>query len=305
MIVAKYVPAATIASVLSGLDSRPGAVRVDAATNFVMVQGTATERKEAIDAAEMVDVDWLKSKSVAILPVANSSPDTIIGELNRILDTGEGGLSQNVVQLQPMTRLNAVLAVSRRRDALDQVTKWVARLDRVDPNSAIKIYRLQYAKAKNVAALINYMFASSHQSPRRQADNECFGAAARNAGRTPPGTSPERRPRAIPMPERCRQIPVANIDGSADMNTGACGQSKCLRTSQGRLPAILKIVRNGAVGRFLVVGYCRRLGSSRGRRSEQQLAFHQGERRAIQSGRTCHPPDGSRPHSGQHRSDHR
>ena len=94
VIVAKYVPAATIARVLSGFDSRPGAVRVDTATNFVMVQGTASERKEAIDAADMIDVDWLKSKSVAILPVANSSPNTIIGELNHILDTGEGGLSK-------------------------------------------------------------------------------------------------------------------------------------------------------------------------------------------------------------------
>ena len=212
VIVAKYVPASTIANVLQGLDTRPGSVRADPSTNYVMVQGTAEERKAAMEAASLIDVDWLKSKSVAILPVSNSSPATVISEVNRILDTGQGGLSQDIVQLQPMARLNAVLAVSRRRDALDQVTKWVTRLDRVDPNAGVKIYHLQYAKAKNVASLINSMFGS-HQSLDK-ANNDVLEPSA--AGPTGGLSNSPGNNGAGGQPK----VPALNVDGSADMNTG-------------------------------------------------------------------------------------
>lgn len=212
VIVAKYVRATTIAHVLTQLDKRPGAVQADPSTNYVLVQGTTEERKAAVEAASFVDVDWLKSKSVAILPVVNSSPRTIISEVNRILDTGKGGLSQGVVELQPMTRLNAVLVVSRRRDALNQVTEWVARLDRADPNSRVKIYRLQYAQAKHVAALINRMFGATGQSSASKQDNNVL---------EPPGTHPNGSNgtnSAVP------KISAANMGGSADLNTGVAAR---------------------------------------------------------------------------------
>ena len=165
VIPARYMSATSLGHLLEGFGSRAGSVRADPATNLVIVQGTAAERAAAIQAANMVDVDWLRSKSVAILPVANSAPETIIGELNHILDTGEGGLSQNVVQLEPMSRLNAVLAVSRRRDGIEFVRRWVSRLDRVDVASAgVKVYRLEYAQAKTVAAAINELFGSGSSS---------------------------------------------------------------------------------------------------------------------------------------------
>ena len=227
VIVAKYVPAATIAHVLAGLDTRPGAVRAEPSTNYVMVQGTVQERKAAIDAASLVDVDWLKSKSVAILPVSNSSPDTVISELNHILDTGQGGLSQNVVQLQPMARLNAVLAVSRRADAIAQVTKWVTRLDHVDPNSGVKIYRLQYAQAKDVAKLMNSMFGNSQQAANDKSDNNVFEPAGKSSqGNNSSGNS--------------RQIPAANTDGSADANTGANAGASANQNSYGLLKAAFR-----------------------------------------------------------------
>ena len=165
VITAKFVPAANLGHLLEGFGSRAGSVRVDPATNLVIVQGTASERRAAMEAASTVDVDWLRSKSVAILPVANSAPETIIGEINHILDTGEGGLSQNSVQLEPMSRLNAVLAVSRRADGIDFVRKWVSRLDRTDPSAAgVKVYRLQYAQAKTVAKALNDLFGGGSSS---------------------------------------------------------------------------------------------------------------------------------------------
>ena len=161
VITARYMPAANLGHLLEGFGSRSGSIHTDPGTNLVIIQGSASERRAAIDAATMVDVDWLRSKSVAILPVVNAAPDVIIGEVNRILDSGEGGMAQGAVQLEPMTRMNAVLAVARRPEGLDLVRRWVSRLDRTDPSAAgVKVYRLQYAQAKTVASALNDLFGS-------------------------------------------------------------------------------------------------------------------------------------------------
>ena len=165
VITARYMPAANLGHLLEEFGSRSGSIRTDQGSNIVIIQGSAAERRAAIDAANMVDVDWIRSKSVAILPVANSAPEVIIGELNRILDNGEGGMTRGAIQLEPMSRMNAVLAVTRRPEGLDLVRKWVSRLDRTDPSAAgVKVYRLQYAQAKTVAAALNDLFGSGSGS---------------------------------------------------------------------------------------------------------------------------------------------
>ncbi len=207
VIAAKFVPAANLGHLLEGFGSRAGSVRVDPSTNLVIVQGTASERQAAIEAANTVDVDWLQSKSVAILPVANSSPETIIGEINHILDTGEGGMSQNSVQLEPMTRLNAVLAVSRRSSGIDFARKWVSRLDRSDPSAAgVKVYRLQYAQAKTVAAALNDLFGSGASSS---------GQSDRNS-LEPSGVAPSQSTSSVSMT-------TAQSNGGAGGGGGAGG----------------------------------------------------------------------------------
>ena len=63
------------------------------------------------------DVDWMRGQSVGIYPISNSAPEPIIAELEKIMDSGDNGLSQNVVKFQPISRLNAILVVSQQADA--------------------------------------------------------------------------------------------------------------------------------------------------------------------------------------------
>ena len=41
--------------------------------------------------------------------IATSTPEPLIAEIEKIMDSGEGGLSQSLVKLQPVGRLNAIL----------------------------------------------------------------------------------------------------------------------------------------------------------------------------------------------------
>ena len=84
------------------------------ARNLVLIQGSGADRRNAVETVLSFDADWMRGQSVGIYPVRNSAPEAIISELERIMDSGEGGLSQTLVKLQPIARLNAIMVVSRK-----------------------------------------------------------------------------------------------------------------------------------------------------------------------------------------------
>ena len=94
--------------------TRPGVVRADATRNLLLIQGTGPERRTAVETATSFDVDWMRGQSIGIFPVSNSGPEPIIAELEKIVDSGENGLNQNLVKLQPVARLNAVMVVTKK-----------------------------------------------------------------------------------------------------------------------------------------------------------------------------------------------
>jgi general secretion pathway protein D len=74
----QFVSAPTIMRLLDSFAVKPGTVRADPARNMLIVQGTAAERRTAIDAIASFDADWMRGQSVGIYPVRNSAPEAVI-----------------------------------------------------------------------------------------------------------------------------------------------------------------------------------------------------------------------------------
>jgi general secretion pathway protein D len=74
------------------------------------------------------------------------------------MDSGEGGLTQNVIKFQAINRLNAILVVSQKPEYLKRAATWIARLDKSDTEAVnLKAYPLRYGNSKQVTALLNEM----------------------------------------------------------------------------------------------------------------------------------------------------
>jgi general secretion pathway protein D len=104
----RYVSAQTIIKLVDGFAVKPGLMRADSARNILILQGSGAERRSAIDIISSFDVDWMRGQSVGVFPVRNGTPEPIIAEIEKILDTGEAGLGQGMVKLQPVSRMNAI-----------------------------------------------------------------------------------------------------------------------------------------------------------------------------------------------------
>jgi general secretion pathway protein D len=155
----QYVSASTVARTAENFVSRPGAIRVDPSRNFLLIQGTTSERQAVVDLIATFDVEWLRNQSVGVYPLKSTSPETIIQDLDRIFETNEGGQGQGVIRFQPVSRMNAVMVVTKNPSLLKQTTQWVQRLDRSDPTgTTVRTYRVKYGNAPQLAKILNDIF---------------------------------------------------------------------------------------------------------------------------------------------------
>jgi general secretion pathway protein D len=167
----QYVSAQTILKLMDSFATKPGSVRADPTRNILLIQGTGAERRTAVDTALSFDVDWMRGQSVGIYPVSNSAPEPIIAELEKIMDSGDSGLSASLVKFQPMSRMNAILVVSRKPALLQTAATWIRRLDQAD--------RLSLNSSSSNSSSSNSGFASRGSSST--GGTSAFGALQQNS----------------------------------------------------------------------------------------------------------------------------
>lgn len=161
----RYTSASTVAKTAESFMTRPGAIRVVQSRNLLLVQGTTAERQSALDVVATFDVEWLQNQSVGVYPLKSTSPETMIGELERVFETSEGGLGQGVIRFQPISRMNAVMVVTKNPKLLAQTTQWVRRLDRSDTTgTTLRTFKLKNGKATEVAKILNDIFGQKSGS---------------------------------------------------------------------------------------------------------------------------------------------
>jgi general secretion pathway protein D len=168
----RYVSAQTVFKLLDAFGMKANAVRADQSRNIILVQGSGAERSTAIETVLSFDADWMKGQSVGIFPVRNSSPEPLITEIEKIMDSGEGGIGQNVVKFQPISRMNSILVVSKKPEYLKKAGLWISRLDRSDTEGDnLKVYQLRYANARQITTILNEVILGRVQSTSGSLDS--------------------------------------------------------------------------------------------------------------------------------------
>jgi general secretion pathway protein D len=95
-------------------------------------------------------------------PVQNSTPEPIVGELEKIMDSGDSGLGHGLVKFQPVSRLNSILVVASKPEFLRAAARWIYRLDEPSTSSAsVKVYKVRYGDAKQIALLLQRIFVTN------------------------------------------------------------------------------------------------------------------------------------------------
>jgi general secretion pathway protein D len=175
----QYVSAPTLLKLLDSFALKPGTLRAEPGRNLLLIQGTGSERRTAVDAALSFDADWMRGQSVGIFPIVNGNPEPIVAELEKIMDTGESGLGQNMVKFQTVSRMNAVMVISRKPALLHTAETWIKRLDGANTlRNSVHVYRVKYGDARQMARMLNDMFTGNSGSAADASPNDAAPASA-------------------------------------------------------------------------------------------------------------------------------
>jgi len=211
----RYVSAQNMFKLLDGFGIKATTLRPDNGRNTLIVTGSGSDRETAIDTILSFDADWMKGQSVGIFPVRNSAPEPLISELEKIMDSGEGGLGQNVVKFQAITRLNSVLVVSQKPEYLKRAATWIARLDRADIEAVnLRSYPLRYGNAKTVVALLNDMLVGPAGGATNLDNSASQVAPGAGVSVSSSGTGPVASLSALPTAGAGVATPVTGPPGS-------------------------------------------------------------------------------------------
>jgi len=187
----RNVAAQTVIKLLEGFATKQGAMRVDTARNMIIIQGIGPERRTAVETVLSFDTDWMRGQTVGIFPVHHSTPEPVIAEIEKIMDTGEGGLNQNMIKFQPIARQNAILVSTNRPALLKTARNWINRLDNSEISSTgVKVYRVRYGEAKHLATILNDMFGGGSSGSIDSATNQIAPGGGITTASSNPGTSP-------------------------------------------------------------------------------------------------------------------
>jgi general secretion pathway protein D len=150
-----YVAAAEMQRLLEGMQPAQAIVHADTGRNLLIIQGTQAERAAIVDEIALFDVDWLAGMSFGLFTPKYTDAKGLARELNQILG-GVGGPLAGIVKLIPIERLNTVLVISPQPRYLDQMQRWIARLDRpgVGSDRRIFVYAVQNGRASDLAGTL-------------------------------------------------------------------------------------------------------------------------------------------------------
>jgi len=159
----RYIGAQEMQKILEPFLPPGGLVRLDKARNLLILAGTPQELAQLQETIEIFDVDWLEGMSVGLFPLRNVEVGTITEELDQLFGEASGSPLAGVLQLVPLERLNAVLAITPQPAYLQKAAQWIRRLDRTrDVNRPrLFVYRMQHASAVDVAEVIGSIFGES------------------------------------------------------------------------------------------------------------------------------------------------
>ncbi len=190
----KFVAAAEMQKILQPVAPTGGVLSVDAARNLIFLAGTGQERASMLDTVRLFDVDYMKGMSYALVRPEHMEAAALADELKRVFETTVGA-NASLIRFVPLGRLNTLLVVSPRSAYLSEVTKWVARLDvpQSGPGRRIYYYRMQNAKAEDVARSLAAIYGGSVNVSDAPPNGSSDGSSA-----PPPGAEPSSPPPFAP-----------------------------------------------------------------------------------------------------------
>jgi general secretion pathway protein D len=143
------------------------AVRPDELRNMLILSGTERELRHLMDTIDMFDIDWMAGMSAGVFTLQNSDVKEVMKELEKVVGDRNTSPITGILKIVPIERMNALLVVTPQPAYLDEVKRWIERLDKGGDGAGPQfyVYHLQNTRAERLAPLMQQAFTGRVTQP--------------------------------------------------------------------------------------------------------------------------------------------
>ena len=228
----------------------PNVVSVsDPTRNTLLLRGTSGQRASARDLLAQFDVNWLRNMSFALIVPKRSDARVIVPELERLINAPDSP-TRGLVRIIAMEKVNGILAISRQRQYLDDVNRWIEILDRQGQNNEPRlfVYKVQNSRSRDLARTLNRAFGRGSGDSEEAVGQQqaAFADAGAPDGAAPRNTAGQQGfgdgygyGSVAPPPAVASPVAAAALGESGDQGGSASGPGGVQITSDDTNNAIL------------------------------------------------------------------
>jgi general secretion pathway protein D len=256
----QYIAADEMQKVLTPLVPSGSIVSVDEERNLIFLAGTEPDRASIRETIALFDVDYLKSMSFAIIQPVHVDAETLANELDKVFESTNSPIS-GLVRLIPVSRINSLIVVTSRAAYLREVSQWINRLDvtPIQPGRRLYYYRLQNARATDVAQTLSQLFGGGAPGPALPPPGLPPVASPPLTGPSIPGmgvgangiipaaaSAPQQSPLTpvqVPVPMPMAPMSQASNPNGPQIVTDIANNALIIRAEQADYAAIEKIIK--------------------------------------------------------------
>jgi len=127
--------------------------------SLLLLGGSGPQLRAALDTLKIFDQSAFQNSRIRWFELSQAQASTVAQEIERIAQ-GAGLVGVTVV---PLRRLNGIIVFGRSSDALDEIGKWVTRLDTPgkEVSSTLWVYRPRYTAAEALARTLGGLLGTS------------------------------------------------------------------------------------------------------------------------------------------------
>lgn len=221
----RYIAASEMRNLLEPYAEDSIQMEVNNQRNLLILKGEARDVANMRELIALFDVDWLKGMSIGLFQLENSSAQSLESELSSVFsglagtndDSALTEATSTPLKFVAIERLNAILVISASQQTLNEAENWIKRLDtdQDQTKQRLYVYKVQNAKATELAAVIGGVFGNSQSVNEQSASlNEPTNRSSRLA----PGAIPAMVGNADMPISALNDQPANNLDVMPPLN---------------------------------------------------------------------------------------
>ncbi len=158
----RFVSASEMSQLLTPYASEGASIVVHEGGNILLITERRRNLAKLMEIVDVFDTDVFEGERVRLFPVQNNLVDDMVTDLSTVF-SGYALSEGSAIRFVAIRRLNSVLVVSTSEAVFEAVATWLERLDQPTAGVQNFVYKVQNAKAEDLAGVLNQLYASPVQ----------------------------------------------------------------------------------------------------------------------------------------------